>query len=293
VAERDKWARIPATVYEVQQDFCALEWGELPCQAGPQSNVQIYSRLFGDSVIWSTTGTVSDVSFTGVDETNGLNQEIALDVSGTEVVFVPVANRNLLPTFEDRKSFYGSFYYREGTSVTSLTLGLTFTDADGEISVVGFDCDSTTETASAIDPAVSDIQFETGSLTDSVFGFTYTRVTFAVDSTQVVAAGKAYSVFIEFQAIAGSGSVTVTLPQISIDEVTDYRQTEDDVILAGDQPCFNTLSSCQATQTYTIEGLNDAARLYLGSSAEYAISNSGSKNEGVYVEFYYGRGSGG
>ena len=44
MAERDKWARIPATLIEVDQDFCANQYGEKKCQAGAESNLQIYSR---------------------------------------------------------------------------------------------------------------------------------------------------------------------------------------------------------------------------------------------------------
>jgi len=57
MAERDKWGRIPATIIEVDQDFCSLTWSEGQCKAGPESNLQIFTRDWPTDDIWTKTGT--------------------------------------------------------------------------------------------------------------------------------------------------------------------------------------------------------------------------------------------
>lgn len=287
MSERDKWGRIPATLIEQDQPFCSLRWGEIPCGAGPQSNYMVYSAALGEPPLWDTNGIVSSAGPPFGESGLGGNNSVGLDGANSGFLTVALSERPRLPVFTTTRRLYFSFVF-DVTDLSPVRVSSTLFRADtGADRVAGFDFDPDTEAAMAVDPEINDI---TVSNTPDP---QWREVEFWVDSAEYFTDGVAYSAFLSFSVSGGSERFRVGNPQISLDVSTEYRQTAADPVEADSVPCFNTVSSCQALQTFTVEGMTDA--LSLGNqvseglqSFSYTSGFAGTRDEGIYLEFYLG-----
>jgi len=281
MSERDKWGRIPATIIEVDQDFCSLTWSEGQCKAGPESNLQIFTRDWPTDDIWTKTGTPTPAFQTP----NGFPTYL-MDPDTGDFVFVEVADRSQLPVYQESKRLYGSFVYQEAAAGEArISVGLTIVSATSEtISVIGFDIYTVDRSTLFVDPEVNDI-----TITD--IGGGWYEVTYYIDSEDVTT--KAYTVYQEFRVIPNGGNPT-TLIRIGESGVSDgifegFVETDGEPKLPNPEPCFNTLSTCQNLPNYTVKGSLEALDLInLGTgSLTYEKDLQGSRNEGLFVTFYF------
>ena len=282
MSERDKWGRIPATLIEQDQPLCALTWGEIPCGAGPQSNVQIFSKDFGEGDFWSLTGASVTVNKNAIPFGGGFsNNSVTLGDSFTSVE-VGGGQKTRLPVFGAARTFYCAFVFKVTSPSTDAQPTLQLTSVSGGTTNFSFDFDPTTESTSGVDPAISNIQLS------PTADFNWRRVSFEVTAPPAFddVTYNAALVFLNLD----SGSFEIGLPQISLEDSSEYRATFDDPKFSSGEPCFNTVSSCQALETYTDEGLHDGLDMAFNGANEfsYTADFQGFRNEGVYLEFYLG-----
>lgn len=277
MTERDKWGRIPATLVEIDQPLCALNYGEEPCRAGVVENLVSQSKELDDSY-WQTTGTV-----TKAGARDGLSDYVALARDGSETLTLSTAGIPDTPTLTDYNGdlyYYMDIQHESGSAIHQVSAAfLTVYSSLAAIYSISIDTQSMVITAT--DSGISDESL------DDMGGGWY-RLSFRVAPADIPAI--ASKTFLDALGFSGaSGVARFAMPQISRKEETTYYRTEGEAKFADvGGPCFNTLSSCFSPDTYTIEGLSDgySMRALAASNMTYLGDFSGARNEGLFLEFY-------
>ena len=285
MAERDKWARIPATLIEVDQDFCRLRWNEPPCFAGPGSNVHGQTRAYDDSDVWTLTGTALAVAG-GARLTSPIYKISSFKFfSDNCKATVNPGYYSQLPIVEGDKDLVFSFEVL-GIASADARVDACFLAADlsSTPEKFGFDFNEDARTTSNRSAEVSSVTFE-----DVSAG--WVKISFTIASADVTS--KAYSCFIEI-AQTDRESGFPSFAQLAIDktDVGTYKPTEASKFIGVDTPCFNTLSSCQFPDSYLIEDSRVGLELVSSTDARDATWSGpfiGKKNRGLYVEVYLKR----
>ena len=244
MAEREKWGRIPATLWEVDQAICKLRWGTAPCPAGPEANLIAFST---DVTVpyWVNEGSRAVAGGRdGVSDSVFLLRDGAQTLSyRTEAIQSPAT-----PKMNKGPVLYLSVEFKNVTGVTA--------QYRVEMSLYG---NGAILSQKAVFLRASDgvvVFAESGVLDPTVTALPdgWKRLQFGVDTATAVSSSE---LFVAFPTISGwsgdGGQAQFAQFSISPNFSDDYYRTDGEAKLAA-EPCFNTLSTCQALASYDPSG---------------------------------------